>query len=158
MKARAVAAIALSGALALGLSGCNLWLDVETQRSYEPSDGVSVDVGDLQVRNLMVISEDGELGNLLGAVVNTTGSPINFTVQWDAAGSYHEVALTADAYSTSTVGVDEQQLISPLDAIPGSLLEVVVHTADDQKGILVPVLDGTLAEYSDAIPTPAAEG
>ena len=61
----AVAAIALSGALALALSGCNMWMDVETQRPYDPSDGVSLTVGDLQLRNVLLDAK-GDAGTALG--------------------------------------------------------------------------------------------
>ena len=59
MRARAVAAIALSGALALTLSGCNLVLSAETARPYDQSDGVNFNVGGLQLRNVLVVTEDG---------------------------------------------------------------------------------------------------
>jgi hypothetical protein len=149
-----VAAIALSGALALGLSGCNMWMDVETQRPYDPSDGVSLSIGDLELRNVLVVSEDGELGNLVGTAVNTTGDDIDFTVQWKVDGSYHEVKLTAEAHGSTTFGVDDQVTLEPLDTAPGGLLDTVVHLSDDQKELRIPVLDATLPEYGDVLPTP----
>ncbi|MGN6272005.1 MAG: DNA modification methylase [Protaetiibacter sp.] len=154
MRARAVAAIALSGALALGLSGCTMWMHVETSRPYNPSDGENFTVGDLELRNVLVVTEDGELGNLVGTAVNLTGSDIDFTVQWKTDGSYYEVELTADANGRTTFGVDKQVTLEPLGEPAGSLLDVVVHLSDTQKGVRIPVLDATLAEYEDAIPTP----
>jgi hypothetical protein len=149
-----VAAIALSGALALGLSGCNMWMDVETQRPYDPSDGVSLSIGDLELRNVLVVSEDGELGNLVGTAVNTTGDDIDFTVQWKVDGDYHEVELTAEANGSTTFGVDDQVTLEPLGEAPGGLLDAVVHISTDQKELQIPVLDTTLPEYGDAVPTP----
>lgn len=154
MRARAVAAIALSGALALGLSGCTMWMHVETARTYNPSDGENFTVGDLELRNVLVVTEDGKLGNLIATAVNLTGSDIDFTVQWKADGAYHEVELTADANGRTSFGVDEQVTLEPLGEPAGSLLELVVHVSDTQKGVRVPVLDATLVEYQDAIPTP----
>ena len=155
MRARAVAAIALSGALVAGLSGCALWLKPETGRTYDASDGVSLDLGDLELRNVLVLTEDGELGNLVGTAVNTTGSDIDFTVQWKFDGEYYEVELTADAHGRTDFGIDGPQVtLQPLGVKAGSLLEAVVHTADDQSGLLIPVLDATLIEYQDGLPTP----
>lgn len=154
MRARAVAAIALSGALALGLSGCNLYMHVETARHYEPSDGVGLSLESLELRNLIVISEDGKLGNLIGTAVNTTDEPIDFSVQWQVDGQYHEVELTAEPNTRTTFGVDEQVLIDPVGELPGGLLDMIVHVSDGQKAIIVPVLDTTLAEYTAAAPTP----
>jgi hypothetical protein len=149
-----VAAIALSGALALSLSGCTMWMHVETARPYHPSDGVNVTVGDLQLRNVLVLTEDGELGNLIGTAVNLTGSDIDFTVQWKADGQYQEVELTADANGRTSFGIDDQVTLEPLGESAGGLLEAVVHLTDDQKGVRIPVLDATLVEYEDALPTP----
>jgi hypothetical protein len=149
-----VAAIALSGALALSLSGCTMWMHVETARPYHPSDGVNVTVGDLQLRNVLVLTEDGELGNLIGTAVNLTGSDIEFTVQWKADGQYQEVELTADANGRTSFGIDEQVTFEPLGEPAGGLLEAVVHLSDDQKGVRIPVLDATLVEYEDALATP----
>lgn len=154
MRARAVAAIALSGAVAIGLSGCTMWMHVETARPYDPSDGVNFTVGDLELRNVLVVTGDGELGNLVGTAVNLTGSDIDFTVQWKADGEYQEVELTADANGRTSFGLDEQVTLQPLGEDAGGLLDAVVHNTDGQKGVRIPVLDATLAEYEDAIPTP----
>jgi len=155
VSARAVAAIALSGALAVGLSGCVLWETPETQRAYDPSDGVSIDLGDLELHNVLVLTEDGELGNLVGTAVNTSKSDIDFTVQWSVDGSFHEVALTAHANGATRFGGEGAQLtLEPIAAQPGSLLDAVVHTQTGQKGAVLPVLDGGLAPYDTLLPTP----
>jgi hypothetical protein len=131
-----------------------MWMHVETARPYHPSDGVNVTVGDLQLRNVLVLTEDGELGNLIGTAVNLTGSDIDFTVQWKADGQYQEVELTADANGRTSFGIDDQVTLEPLGESAGGLLEAVVHLTDDQKGVRIPVLDATLVEYEDALPTP----
>jgi hypothetical protein len=100
------------------------------------------------------VSEDGELGNLVGTAVNTTADDIDFTVQWKVDGDYHEVELTAEANGSTTFGVDDQVTLEPLGEAPGGLLDAVVHISTDQKKLQVPVLDITLPEYGDAVPTP----
>lgn len=155
MRARAMAAIALSGALVAGLSGCALWQAPETGRHYDPSDGVSLTLGDLELRNVLVLTEDGEFGNLIGTAVNTTGSDIDFTVQWNVDGTYHEVELTAEANGRTNFGTGGDQVtIEPLGQKPGSMLDTVVHISSDQKELRLPVLDATLTEYEDSLPTP----
>ncbi len=149
MRARAVAAIVLSGALAAGLAGCNLVTPVATLDSYEPSDGVSLSVGDLELRNVLVVSEDGKTGSLIATAVNTTASDIDFTLQWKAGGSWREVELTALPNGRTDFGHGEGDRVH-LDAIgtiPGGLIDAVVHIADGQGSILIPVLDTTLPEY-----------
>jgi len=155
VRARAVAAIALSGALVVGLSGCSFWQQPETGRQYDPSDGVSLALGDLELRNVLVISEDGELGNLVGTAVNTTGSDIDFTVQWKAGGEFIEIELTAESNGRTDFGFEGGQVtLEPLGAKPGALLEAVVHISSDQKELRIPVLDGTLEEYKPVLPKP----
>ncbi|MBN9140901.1 MAG: hypothetical protein J0H23_08745 [Micrococcales bacterium] len=155
MRARAVAAIALSGALVVGLSGCALWQQPETGREYDASDGVSLNLGDLELRNVLVLTEDGDLGNLVGTAVNTTGADIDFTVQWNIDGTYHEVELTARAHGRTSFGTDGDQVtLQPLGEKAGSMLDTVVHISSDQKELRIPVLDATLPEYDGALPTP----
>lgn len=155
MRARALAAITLSGVIALVLAGCSFWMPPQTNIPYDPSDGTSVTVGDLQLRNVLVITEDGELGNLVGTAVNTTGADIDFSVQWDVDGTYYSVELTARANGSTRFGTDgEQVALEPLGVAAGGLLDAVVHIQGDQKGAAIPVLDATFPEYGDAIPTP----
>jgi hypothetical protein len=150
-----VAAIALSGALALALSACTIWTEPETSRPIDPSDGVNLTLGDLELRNVLVVTEDGELGGLVGTAVNTTGADIDFTLQWSVDGDYHEVELTAHRNGSTRFGGDgEQVVLEPLGERPGGLLEAVVHLSDDQSGLDIPVLDATLPEYESSLPTP----
>ena len=154
MKSR-IAALALAAAVSLGLAGCNLAAPQDTTIQYDPSDGVSLALGDLELRNVLVISEDGELGNLVGTAVNTTGSDIDFTVQWKAGGEFIEIELTAESNGRTDFGFEGGQVtLEPLGAKPGALLEAVVHISSDQKELRIPVLDGTLEEYKPVLPKP----
>ncbi|TXK19342.1 hypothetical protein [Homoserinibacter sp. GY 40078] len=156
MRARFVAAIALSGALALGLSGCNFITYAATTKEYDPSDGVNFTVGDLELRSMLVITDDGETGSLVGVAVNDTGSAIPFTLEWETASGWTGVDLSAAADGSTSFGFGDGQRVN-LDDIgtePGELLEVVVHIDGDQKGAKLPVLDTTFSEYEDSLPTP----
>ena len=65
MKVRIVVAAALALGVAFGTAGCNLIQPQATTTPYDASDGVGINVGDLSLRNLMIISDNGETGNLL---------------------------------------------------------------------------------------------
>ena len=58
--------------MALGTSGCAMLSTQATMIPYSPSDGVNIpDSGPLQVRNVLVVSdEEGVDGNLVAAIVN----------------------------------------------------------------------------------------
>ncbi|QEO09365.1 hypothetical protein [Protaetiibacter larvae] len=151
MRARAVAAIALSGALAIGLSGCNFVMEPETNQPYDPSDGVSLDLGDLALRNVLIVTEDGETGELLGTAVNTTDAAIPFTIQWRSGGEYHEVKLRAAAGGSTDFGWGDGDTVEfeNLDTPAGGLLDAVVHIADDQAALQIPVLDASFPGYDE---------
>ena len=155
MRARAAAAIALSGALALGLAGCNFVTPPATTDPYFPSDGTNVDVADLQLRNVLIVTEDGELGSLVATAVNTTDADIEFTFQWEVDGDWHEIELVAEAGGSTVFGPEGESVqIDEVGALPGDGVDAVVQAGGEQKGFFVPVLDGTLPEYVPAIPTP----
>src|SRR3712207_8194808 len=40
-------------------------------RKYDPSDGVSAEIGDLAVRNALLVTEEGERASLVVSVVNS---------------------------------------------------------------------------------------
>lgn len=156
MRARAVAAFALSGVLALALAGCNFLTPPSTTEPYDPSDGINFNVGDLELRGVLVITEDGEVGSLLATAVNQTSSDIDFTLQWQTDGTWYEVELVADANGRTDFGFGDGERVNldNLGVQPGGLLDAAVHTEETQKGAQIPVLDTSFVEYEDSLPTP----
>lgn len=156
MRARAVAAFALSGVLALALAGCNFLTPPSTTEPYDPSDGINFNVGDLELRGVLVITDDGEVGSLLATAVNQTSSDIDFTLQWQTDGTWYEVELVADANGRTDFGFGDGERVNldNLGVQPGGLLDAAVHTEETQKGAQIPVLDTSFVEYEDSLPTP----
>ena len=160
MKARLAASAALALGLALGASGCSMLTYQATTEHYTASDGVSVDVGDLDLRNVLVVSEDGEDGALVMTVVNNGDEDVELGVQFGAGGGDVQT-IDVDAGATVAFGVDDSESIDVLDPLllegidtqPGSLLTMYFQYGD-AEGIekQVPVLDGRLAEYADLAP------
>ena len=79
---------------------------------YAPSDGAYVSAGELSIHNFLVISEDGELGNLVGGAANNTGADIPFTLQWNVGGTWHSIDLVAKANSLTQFGVEGGEIVS----------------------------------------------
>jgi hypothetical protein len=127
-----------------------------TTEKYEPSDGVSVDVGDLDLRNVLVVSEDGEDGILVMTVVNTSDEDVELGVQFGEGGGDTQT-VEIEAGATAAFGADEVEGIDVLDPIvlegidtmPGALLPMYFQYGD-VEGIQkqVPVLDARLPEYN----------
>lgn len=163
MKTRAVASIAIAVALGFGLTACNYISPQRTTMQYDASDGVSAVVGDLEVRNALFLIDPekgegtAEVASLLFAVVNHTGEAAEFTIS--VGGSNTQTTIVVPAGETLVpVGYGEGQsiIIEGTEFVGGST-HVVTFTPSEggSTTVNVPVLDGTLAEYSTLLPTVA---
>jgi hypothetical protein len=153
VKARLAASAVLAVGLVLGASGCSMLTYQATTEHYDPSDGVSADVGELDLRNILVVSEDGEDGNLVMTVVNTGDEDAELGVQVGEGGG-QTLIVEVEAGATVSLGGDEEPLLlEGIDTQPGSLVPIFFQYGS-AEGIekLVPVLDGRLPEYSDLTP------
>lgn len=155
MKARIAASIVLAVGVALGTAGCNLIAPQATTKHYDPSDGVSANVGDIAVRNAMIISDDGELGNLVVTVVNSGAEDIDLRVQYTTADGLGDGTLTVEP-GTTVIGEsgDETLHLEDLGTIPGSLVTVYFgYGTEEDAEALVPVLSSDMDTYSTLAPT-----
>lgn len=162
MKYRAVASVALAAALAGGLAGCNLVSPQSTTIQYDASDGVGLSVGDLELRNILILvnpETEGPqtTGSLIGTVVNHAeiAGVIDVTIDGAAA----QIPIDPQTGLTQVGYGDGEQIL-----LEGAVLELggdaeVTFTGPtgSTETIAVPVLDGTLDEYSTLVPTVPAE-
>ncbi|AWB87061.1 hypothetical protein [Mycetocola zhujimingii] len=150
MKARLIASVALAATVVFGTTGCNLVSPQSTTKEYDPSDGVSVNVGDLRLRNLIVLTDDGIDGNLIVTVVNT-GGPHSLSLQYGEDDT--TVSTIVDGNVSTVFGGESAPLVLPdIDAEPGSFMPMFVQYGNETgKEVLVPVLDGTIAPYDEFI-------
>lgn len=143
MKARLAASAVLALGLAIGATGCSMVTYQATTEHYDASDGVSVTVGDLDLRNILVVSEDGEDGNLVMTVVNTGDR--DQTLKIEAGSATQE--LDVDAHSTVVLGSEDTEplLLEGIDAEVGGLTPIFFQYASEE-GIekQIPVLDDRL--------------
>jgi hypothetical protein len=151
VKARLAASAALALGIAIGGSGCAMITYQATTEKYDPSDGVSADIGALDVRNILVVSDDGDEGNLVFSVTNTGTD--DATLQIQVAGEDVEVDVDAGQTVSPGAGDEEPVLIERLDAEVGGLVPVFLTTEGAEgREVSVPVLDGRLPEYEDLVP------
>lgn len=155
MRARAAASIALASVLVTGLAGCNYVTTQATTFRYDPSDGIGATLGDLALRNVMAITEDGENVNLVFTVVNRSSEDIELTVSAGTGGDEVEASVELERGSTR-VGESETQLVlEGVDVVPGSLLPVYFqYGSEPGQQLKVPVLDAELPEYDGLLPSP----
>lgn len=152
---RAVATALVAGGLVLGTAAC---APSTTDIYYGASDGtrVTLEAETLEVINLMILSS-GEGGQAVvhGAVHNTTASTDDVATLKSEDGA---VNLTVPVAAGATVNLSTDNVagteIATLSAQPGSTLSVQFS---DQAGntveLHVPVLDASLPEYKDYIPS-----
>ena len=133
----------------IALSGCSLSRDVASLDMYTPSDGVQVDLETLKVRNAMFIA--GSSGNviLIGSFVNSGMENVTATIQTtDGNGEEVRLSFEVPAGKKVDLGYNGQDgVVMALDVLPGSMYPIFVSGASDPVEMLVPVMNGALAEY-----------
>ncbi|MBT2567654.1 hypothetical protein J7I84_14300 [Arthrobacter sp. ISL-85] len=147
-------------AAALGASlltaGCGYITPQQTSHQYSASDGIRADLGPLQLRNMLIVStSENEPGRLIGAVYNSSSKDVKLTVN-GAKGSQTEVAVKANSYTLLNEKSDAA-ILSTTGGKPGSMVDLKITESGTNVSntVKVPVLDATLPEYKDYVPTPS---
>lgn len=143
-----IIAAVLSSSLAL--TGCS-FAPPASLIPYAPSDGTQIDVAELRARNFLIIKGDAQRSMLIGSVVNSVDSEKQFTIQlFDAAGNRVTESFSVSALGKTDIGYNENPgIIIDIDSRPGQYYSIYFGQGVDNQELLVPVLDGTLAEYRD---------
>lgn len=149
MNVKKIVALSTVMLASFALSGCSLSRDVASLDMYTPSDGVQVDLETLKVRNAMFIA--GSSGNviLIGSFVNSGTENVTATIQ-TTDGNGEEVRLSFDVPAGKKVDLGyngQDGVVMALDVLPGSMYPIFVSGASDPVEMLVPVMNGALAEY-----------
>ncbi|TQL47037.1 hypothetical protein FB562_0080 [Homoserinimonas aerilata] len=153
MRARIVASTSLAAVVMLTAAGCGFIAPQATTEHYDPSDGTSATIASVKVLNAIVLSNDGETGNLIASVANIGNDRVTVTLQYEGDGQKIDKKVSVAGNTVKSIGTDEQFLLDGIDAKPGSLMPVFVQYDDETgKQMLVPVLDGTLPEYTQYLP------
>ncbi|GAB7193376.1 hypothetical protein NUM3379_40860 [Kineococcus sp. NUM-3379] len=156
---------------ALGVTGCSVFSPVQTTYVYEPGDGYSTQVGEVLVRNAVVVSEgEGTPGVLSATLVNNSDEEAEITITPEG-GSATTVEVPVGvavvlSRGDASPGATEQ-LPEPLpgdaepafiqlgsvDAVPGELVTVSLESGGQSVELGAPVLLPR-HEYAPYTPTP----
>ena len=143
LSAAAVAAL-------LSATGCSSINPVATADvGYAPADGVVVELGELDITNLLVVAESAQSpGRLLGSLSNNGDQPV--TVDLDTGSD----TATIDVPAAGSVLLEEAEpvLLDPAGAEPGLMLETRISAAGETATESVPVLDHTFPRYAEFVP------
>jgi len=148
--------LALAAAVITGTTGCTLSAEIATMKEYDPSDGVGTNVGDLALRNILLIANDRGEANLVMTVVNPSGEPVNLNVQFGTGEErITQTFRISDVPARTRFGDNpaEGLLVSGPDLVLGGLFPLYFEYGDfPGELVFVPVLDGSLAEYELLVP------
>ena len=138
----------------LGVAAC---APIASLKPYDASDGVSTTVGEVKVLNALVLTKSGKDGNLLFSAYNPTDNPIDLNVQYGDGNDRTTLTATLKPDTTTDVGYGKkgQFLLEGLGAKAGSLAPIYFQYGNEPGSQLaVPVLDGSLPQYQNLLPTP----
>lgn len=158
MRVRAATSVLFAGVVAASLAGCTFVTPIATQYQYAPSDGVIGTVGEIELLNVLVLTDDGENGNLLFAADNPLSESVDLGIQYVSEGGERidlVVEIPPSSFESFGFGDGGQLHLPEIGAIPGGLLGVYFQYGDESGVELdVPVLDGSLEQYEPFLPTP----
>ncbi|MGO4132068.1 hypothetical protein [Janibacter hoylei] len=141
--------IALAVALAAGTAGCSVNSPFQTAETMALADGVPVDLDGAQVRNLALVSgEKGGDATVIGAVENTSGEELTFTV---AVNGGSKASTKVPAHATVNLSSEDKVTLSKVAAAPGDMIDVEVSDGGAATPVSIPVLDPT-GYYEDYAP------
>ncbi|MGE9808643.1 MULTISPECIES: hypothetical protein [unclassified Janibacter] len=155
--------LGLGLALALTLSGCGVLSPVQTDVVYDAGDGVSLDLGDVALRNLVLVTPDGPYpvlnatktanpkvdATVSGAAANTGDKDVDLTFTTESGA---EASATLPAGKTIQLSADGE--LVTLTGVSGSIGDTVTVTVDaggSASGVKVPLLPAT-GYYEDYAP------
>lgn len=148
-------ATALIAVATLAATGCTYTNEPATTIVYDASDGVSFSMWPqgqrIDMRNLLIISAgEGQPGRVLGTVYNAGDS--EQTVTFNVGGG-ESFTLTAAPGQVIKLEDDANQVIIPSTSkAPGLVIEAEGVIGETTEAFSLPVLDGTLPEYTDYVP------
>lgn len=147
-----------TAALGIGLlsvTGCGYINPQQTSEQYSASDGTRTDLGPLKLRNFIIVADaEDKPARVIGAVYNSSSKDVVLTIK-GAAGSQTQVPVKQNSYTMLNDSTDAA-ILSTAGAKPGSVTELSISEDGTNKNATfkVPVLDGTIVDYKQYLPTP----
>lgn len=152
---RRLVAGAVTGA-ALVLSACGVMSPIQTDEVYQPADGVGVELGVVEIRDLVIVGTGRDRpGTVSGALSNLGKEPqrVGF-----ALAEGQPVFTEAKPFSNERISGSTQVQLPSVPAEPGSTVQVTVQAGSAPAQVVtVPVVPAT-GYYQTVSPTAAPTG
>lgn len=146
MRPRVLVSVAVAATIALGATGCEFMSPAHTADIKQITDGVDVSAGKVDVRNALLISDDGESARFIGTLVNNDDQD-DYTVSIEVGGDTQTVDVPANTHvdlaMASGAGSDDESSVQEGDTTQGTTAgdaePIVFDNADAKPGSLVKV-------------------
>lgn len=156
MRTRIASSIAAAVVTVLTLTGCGFVTPVANLEPYDPSDGVGTELGDLALRNVLLIANDSNEATLVMTVVNKADDDIVLNMQYGDADVRVTESVSLPGGNTRTNVGDAPEttvVVSDAELVLGTLFPIYFEYGSvPGEVVLVPVLDGSLPEYELYVP------
>ncbi|MGL3200166.1 MULTISPECIES: hypothetical protein [Curtobacterium] len=170
--------VAVAATIAIGATGCAFVSPVGTAEIQQVTDGTNAKTGSIDIRNALLISDDGESARFIGTFVNSSDSK-NVTLSIEVGGDTETIDVpknsrvdlaASDSGATPTPGTETNGdgtqgstaaagtdvVFDQADAKPGSLVKVYFsYSGAEGVSLNVPVLTTAQEEYATLAPTSA---
>ncbi len=149
-RGRRTASVAAVALLAVGLTGCGAVNQQATSLHYAASDGIVFDVADVQVRNLLLVTNNkDEPARAIGSLINDTDQAASLELTVDGKS----MKIKVPAKTSVKLEDDENKTVFPSAGVqPGSDADATVKVGPNSVQETVPVVNGALAEYRPYLP------
>lgn len=153
---RALAASALALASLTAATGCTYTNAQSTAASYAPGATAAVSLGTVHVAGLFVATDGEGAAALVARIVNSGDDAVDVEIAGTEDASTLSGTFQVEPATTFDVGpAGEQQVRSTaFDVPPGQVVTMTVSAGGETSDLAVPVLDGTLEQYAQYVPTP----
>lgn len=139
-------------------AGCNFISPQTTTEHYDASDGFSTTVGDVELRNAIVFTDNGDSASLSVTLLNTSDTAQKVNFQYSSLGSTETTSVEVPASTSISRGTqdgDPQILLSGIGKQPGTLMKIFIQAGSKTgKNFNIPVLDGSFPQYATLLPSP----
>ncbi len=149
-RGRRVVAVAALAMLTFGVTSCSAINQQATTLHYAASDGIVLNVGDLDVRNLMLITNSAtDEARVLGSLVNDTDQAMTLEMKLSTGST----SVKVPAKSVVDFEKDKNKtLLTSTGVAPGAQARATLSVGPNSDEAKIPVIDGTLEEYREFVP------
>jgi hypothetical protein len=155
---RALTATAIATSVLLGTAGCGLFVPSATLQQYSASDGLNVTVGDLKLRNVLIITDASGDASMVATIVNPTVNVQYVTAEFRGETPVDLTLVANEGLTKIGLADGNPAIIRGLGLAAGQYIDIYFqYGGQDGVTLAVPVLDGSdpiYAPYAPSLFTP----